>query len=99
MQKGQNQGSVFTGSGGVWVTNPFQNWNKAVEKMKAHASSAFHLRQVEAQLLASRGETVVYQLQHFGVLIEARTGKPSKHFFAALTTYANTTFHLWWERS
>ena len=34
--------------------------------MKGHASNASHLRQFEAQLLASRGETVVHQLQHFG---------------------------------
>ena len=27
------------GSGGMWVTRPFQNWKKAVGKMKAHASS------------------------------------------------------------
>ena len=45
---------------------PFPELEKAVEKMKAHASSASHLRQVEAQLLASRGETVVHQLQRFG---------------------------------
>ena len=60
------KGQSSQGSGGMWVTNPFQNWKKEVEKMKAHASSASHLRQVEAQLLASRGETVVHQLQRFG---------------------------------
>ena len=26
-------------TGGVWTTRPFTNWKKAVEKMKAHASS------------------------------------------------------------
>ena len=34
--------------------------------MKAHASSEFHVRQVEAELLANRRETVVHQLQRFG---------------------------------
>ena len=50
----------------VWVKKPFQNWKKAVQKLKEHASSESHLRQVEAQLTVSRGETVVHQLQHFG---------------------------------
>ena len=47
----------------MWITKPFQNWKKAVQKMKAHASSEFHVRQVEAELLANRRETVV---QRFG---------------------------------
>ena len=34
--------------------------------MKEHASSESHLRQVEAELIVSRGETVVHQLQLFG---------------------------------
>ena len=34
--------------------------------MNEHASSESHLRQVEAELVVSGGETVVYQLQHFG---------------------------------
>ena len=38
---------------------------KAVQKMKEHASSESHLRQVEAKLIVSRGETVVHQLQRF----------------------------------
>ena len=50
----------------MWVTKPFQNWKKAVQKMKEHASSESHLRQVEAELIVSRGETVVHQLQRFG---------------------------------
>ena len=50
----------------MWVTKPFQNWKKAVQKMKEHASSESHLRQVEADLIVSRGETVVHQLQRFG---------------------------------
>ena len=50
----------------MWVTKPFQNWKKAVQKMKEHASSESHLRQVEAEMIVSRGETVVHQLQCFG---------------------------------
>ena len=65
-RKAEIRGQSSQGIGDVWVTNPFQNWRKEVEKMKAHANSASHLRQFEGQLLASRGETVVHQLQSFG---------------------------------
>ena len=74
------------------VTNPFHNWKKAVEKMKANASSASHLRQVEAQVLASRRKTVVHQLQRFGDSERSKNQKAIKTLFAALTTYANSTF-------
>ena len=50
----------------MWVTKPFQNWKKAVQKMKEQTSSESHLRQVEAELIVSRGETVVHQMQRFG---------------------------------
>ena len=65
-RKVETRGQSSQGSGGVWVTKPFQNWKKAVQKMKEHASSESHLRQVEAELIVSRGETVVSQLQRFG---------------------------------
>ena len=54
------------GSRGVWVTKPFQNLKKAVQKMNEHASSKSHLKQVETELIVSRRETVVHQLQRFG---------------------------------
>ena len=65
-RKVKTRGQSSQRSGGVWVTKPFQNWKKAVQKMKEHASSESHLRQVEAELIVSRGETVVHQLQRFG---------------------------------
>ena len=65
-RKVETRGQSSQGSGGVCVTKPFQNWKKAVQKMKEHASSESHLRQVEAELIVSRGETVVHQLQRFG---------------------------------
>ena len=91
-RKVETRGQSSQGSGGVWVTKPFQNWKKAVQKMKEHASSESHLRQVEAELIVSRGETVVHQLQHFGDSERSKNWKPLKHFLAALTTYANSTF-------
>jgi len=44
------------GSGGVWVTKPFQNWKKSIQKMKAHASSEIHVRHLEAELLVKKEE-------------------------------------------
>ena len=65
-RKVETRGQSSQGSGGVWVTKPFQNWKKAVQKMIEHASSESHLRQVEAELIVSREETVVHQLQRSG---------------------------------
>ena len=58
-------------SRGVWVTKPFKNWKKAVEKMKAHARSDSHSH-ANATLLAAnkaaKDGTVLQQLQN----VEAR---------------------------
>ena len=37
------------GSGGVWVTKPFQNWKKAVEKIRTHERNDNHKKQIEAE--------------------------------------------------
>jgi hypothetical protein len=37
-------------TGGVWTTNPFTNWKKAVEKMKAHAQSDAHIMASQSAL-------------------------------------------------
>ena len=44
----------------------FPELEKGSSKDEEHASSESHLRQVEAELIVSRGETVVHQLQRFG---------------------------------
>ena len=46
------QSQTSQGSGGVWVTKPFQNWKIAIQKMKVHASSETHVRHLEVGLLA-----------------------------------------------
>ena len=54
-------------TGGVWVTKPFKNWKKAVEKMKAHSRSDSHSHATQAMLAAKRAVvdgTVVQQLQN-----------------------------------
>ena len=89
-RKVKTRGQSSQGSGGVWVTKPFQNWKKVVQKMKEHVSSESHLRQVEAELIEEK--QLYISCNVLEILREARTGKPSKHLLAALTTYANSTF-------
>ena len=68
------------GSGGVWITKPFQNWKKAVEKMKAHASSETHSRCLEAELTKKRGGSIVHQLQRIGETERSKNRKAVKSF-------------------
>ena len=51
-------------SGGTWITEPFNNWTKAVEKMHSHAQSDIHIQSCEAEMVAARRGTIVQQLQH-----------------------------------
>jgi hypothetical protein len=37
-------GKSLQRTGGTWVTKPFKNWKKAIEKMKAHAQSDTHIQ-------------------------------------------------------
>ena len=70
----------------------FPELEKAVQKMKAHASSGFHVRQVEAELLANRRETVVHQLQRFG---DSERSKNQKAIKALLRcTHSLCTQHI-----
>ena len=80
MPDSETQSQTLQGSGGVWVTRPFQNWKKAIQKMKAHASSETHVRHCEAELLAKRGETIVHQLQRIGDLEKYRNRNAIKSF-------------------
>ena len=69
----------------VWGTRPFQNWEKVIQKMKAHAS-------IEAELLARKENQshIIYNV--LGITREARTKMLSSYFFAVLISYANSTF-------
>ena len=60
------QGHTLQGSGGVWITKSFQKRKKAVQKMKAHASSERHTRNLEAELTAKKSRSIVHQLQRVG---------------------------------
>ncbi len=48
-------------TGGAWITKPFKNWKKAVEKMRAHAKSDTHIRRSEAELLATKKEVSILE--------------------------------------
>ena len=40
----RRSGKTLLRTGGIWVTHPFTNWKKAVEKMKAHEKSDKHIQ-------------------------------------------------------
>ena len=54
-------------TGGTWVTKPYTNWKKALEKiMKAHSRSDIHVQACQASMLAERAAregTIMQQLQ------------------------------------
>jgi len=51
-------------TGGAWITKPFKNWEKAVERMRAHAKSDAHIRCSEAEVTASASSGILQQLQN-----------------------------------
>ena len=44
----------------------FQNWKKAMEKMKTHAKSTIHIQSCEAEVPAAGKSTIVQQLLQIG---------------------------------
>lgn len=59
----RKSGRSLQRTGGVWVTKPFSNWKKAVEKMKAHEA---HIDATQAVLAAERTlreGSIIQQLQ------------------------------------
>ena len=62
----RKSGKSLQRTGGVWVTKPFTNWKKAVEKMKAHEKSDLHSQASLAALAAEgalREGSIIQQLQ------------------------------------
>ena len=56
-------------TGGTWVTKPFNNWKKALEKMRAHSQSGEHIQSCSAQIAAVRAMqagSIIQQLQQVG---------------------------------
>ena len=59
-------GKSLERTGGTWFTKPFNNWKKAVEKMRAHSQSNGHIQSCETQIAAARAMqegSIVQQLQ------------------------------------
>ena len=70
-------------TGGIWTTKPFKNWKKALEKMKKHANSEAHNRNLQAEIFAARARkdgSVVQQLQRIGEQEKIRNRKAIKAF-------------------
>ena len=62
-------------TGGTWVTKPFNNWKKAVDKMRAHSQSNGHIQSCETQIAAARAMqegSIVQQLQQVGEIERLR---------------------------
>jgi len=45
---------------------PFQNWEKAVEKMRTHKRIDNHKKQIEAESIVSTRGTVIHHFQRIG---------------------------------
>ena len=59
-------GKSLQHSKGVWISTPFNNWKKAIERMKAHERSIVHASSSQAALTAEetlREGSVLQQLQ------------------------------------
>ena len=83
-RKSGSQGHTSQGSGGVWITKPFQNLKKAVQKMKAHASSESYIRHLEAELTAKKGGSIVHQLQRVGEQERTKNRNSIKSFLQCI---------------
>ena len=65
-KKCKKAGKSLQRTGGTWVTKPFNNRKKALEKMKAHSQSDIHVQACQASMLAERATregTIMQQLQ------------------------------------
>ncbi len=62
----RRRGISLQRTGGTWISKPFTNWKKAIEKMRIHAKSDVHLLSCEAEVAAARAlqeGSVIQQLQ------------------------------------
>ncbi len=62
----RKRGISLQRTGGTWISKPFTNWKKAIEKMKIHAKSDIHLLSCEAEMAAATAlqeGSVIQQLQ------------------------------------
>ena len=71
---------------------PFQNWRKAVQKIKAHTNSENHVRYLEAELTAKKVDQLQISYNALRNMSEPKTKMLSSLSFDVLISYANNTF-------
>ena len=65
----RKRGISLQRTGGTWISKPFKNWKKAIEKMKAHAKSDINIQSCETEMAAARAlqeGSIIQQLQQIG---------------------------------
>ena len=75
----KKRGKSLQRAGGAWITKPFINYKKAVEKMRAHSQGDIHIQSCQATLEAERvmrEGSIIQQLQHVG---KEEKGQQSNH--------------------
>ena len=63
----KKRGTSLQRTGGAWITKPFNNWKKALEKMRAHSQSDVHIQACTADLAVAttlRDGTIIEQIQN-----------------------------------
>ena len=63
----KKRGTSLQRTGGAWITKPFNNWKKALEKMRAHSQSDVHIQTCAADLAVAttlRDGTIIEQFQN-----------------------------------
>ncbi len=68
MQK-KKGGRPLQRTGGAWITKPFTNWKKVIQKMKSHSESEMHLLSCQLDVEADRARkegSIISQLQNVG---------------------------------
>ena len=82
-------------TGGAWITKPFKNWKRVVEKVRAHSTSDSYIKHCEAELLAARarkeGSFIIQQLQIIG---EQERMVSMRFFFVPIFLHGSTFLTL-----
>ena len=80
----QKAGKSLQRTGDTWVTNPFTNWKKALEKMKANSQSDIRVQASQTLMLAERAAregTIMQQLQQITDEEKMKNRAAVKHLF------------------
>ena len=63
----KKRGVSLERTGGAWITKPFNNWKKALEKMRAHSQSEVHIQSCAAEADAAtsvKGRSITQLIQN-----------------------------------